>query len=88
MKETSSYLKAIAHPLRISILHLLSVNKQLSVTELHKKLNVEQAVASHHLAILKSKGITATKREGKLVFYFIAHSKITSLLTAIDKLIK
>jgi len=88
LRETSSLLKAIAHPLRISILHLLSINKNLSVTEIHKKLKIEQAVASHHLAKLKSKNLVQIKREGKNVFYFIGNSKVNSFLTAIDKLLK
>ncbi len=51
LEAAADTLKAIAHPLRISIVGLLDSNKELSVTEIHEALNIEQAVASHHLSI-------------------------------------
>ena len=46
MRESSETLRAIAHPLRLQIIELLQLNKQLTVTEIHQQLDVEQAVAS------------------------------------------
>ena len=57
LENASSKLRAMAHPMRIAILELLHNDKKLSVTDIYKKLKIEQAAASHHLNILKNKHI-------------------------------
>lgn len=81
----SEMLKAIAHPIRISIVGLLEDGKELSVTEIYKELTIEQAVASHHLSILKNKGVLSCKREGKNCFYRLKHPRLSQIITCIDK---
>ena len=49
--QASEMLKAIAHPIRLAIVQLLENDKRMSVTAIHETLNIEQAVASHHLNI-------------------------------------
>ena len=71
LRESSETLRAIAHPLRLRIIELLFENKQLSVTEIHEALDVEQAVASHHLRILKNKKVVDLERDGKNSLYFL-----------------
>lgn len=73
LRESSETLRAIAHPLRLRIIELLFENKQLSVTEIHEALNVEQAVASHHLRILKNKKVVDLERDGKNSLYFLTN---------------
>ena len=73
MRESSETLRAIAHPLRLKIIELLQLNKQLTVTEIHQQLDVEQAVASHHLRILKNKRVVDLERSGKNSMYFLAN---------------
>ena len=67
LESASEMLKAIAHPIRISIVNLLEGNKKLSVTEIFQLLNIEQAVASHHLSILKIKEFYYPKGKAKTV---------------------
>jgi DNA-binding transcriptional ArsR family regulator len=69
LEMAASRLRAIAHPMRIAIIELLEENKKLSVTEIYKSLKIEQASASHHLNILKNKGVLVSKRDGKKIFY-------------------
>ena len=57
LNEASEMLKAIAHPLRIAMMGLLENGKHLTVTEIHELLSIEQSTTSHHLGILKSKGV-------------------------------
>jgi DNA-binding transcriptional ArsR family regulator len=78
-------LKAIAHPLRISIVKYLDGGVKLSVTEIHERLGIEQSTASHHLGILKNKGILSSKRDGKNTYYFLKHSVLTGILDCIEK---
>jgi len=43
--QATETLRAIAHPIRISIIQLLHAHGQLTVTELFTKLDIEQAIA-------------------------------------------
>ena len=83
LERASNMLKAIAHPIRISIVSCLEKNKNKSVTEIHKFLGIEQSTASHHLGILKDKGVLSSRREGKNTYYFLKHEKLTSILECI-----
>ena len=68
LEMAASKLRAIAHPMRIAIIELLNDKPKMSVTEIYTKLNIEQASASHHLNILKNKGVLVSKRDGKKIF--------------------
>jgi DNA-binding transcriptional ArsR family regulator len=84
LERASSMLKAIAHPIRISILGYLEDGKKRTVTEIHKKLGIEQSTASHHLGILKDRGVLASIREGKNTWYFLKHDKLKTILTCVS----
>lgn len=68
-------LKAMAHPRRLEIIHLLR-DQELPVTDIHTMLDLPQANISQHLTILRDVGILTTRREGKQIYYQIADSKI------------
>ncbi|MBN2637219.1 MAG: helix-turn-helix transcriptional regulator [Prolixibacteraceae bacterium] len=76
----SSMLKAMAHPMRIAILSHLEGGKKLTVTEIHELLGIEQSTTSHHLGILKDKGVLCSKREGKNTFYYMKFDMIGQIL--------
>ena len=80
----ASMLRSMAHPMRIAIIELLTANKRLCVTEIYEKLNIQQAEASHHLKILKNKGILESKREGKQIFYSLKHEKLNVIIDSLD----
>jgi DNA-binding transcriptional ArsR family regulator len=84
LEKAASMLKAIAHPTRISIIGCLEDGQKLTVTEIHKQLKIEQATASHHLGILKDKGVLSSKREGKNIYYFLRHETLKVLLTCVS----
>lgn len=84
VEKAAAMLKAIAHPVRISILNLLEDGKKLTVTELHEQLNLEQSTTSHHLGILKDKGVLASKREGKNTFYYLKHLNLSNIIECIS----
>ncbi|HQV66547.1 MAG: helix-turn-helix transcriptional regulator [Saprospiraceae bacterium] len=73
LEDSTEKLKAIAHPIRFVIVDLLHREKELSVTDIHEKLQIEQAVASHHLRILKNQEIVKVSRDGKNSFYSLAN---------------
>jgi DNA-binding transcriptional ArsR family regulator len=85
LELASSKLRAMAHPMRIAIIELLHDGKQLSVTEIYKKLKIEQAAASHHLNILKNKGVLASRRDGKKIFYSIKNHVLTEIIDCLNR---
>ena len=85
LEAAANMLKAIAHPMRIAILSFLENGKRLTVTEIHEKLQIEQSTTSHHLGILKDKGVLSSKREGKNTFYFLKHSSLSHVVECVSK---
>lgn len=84
LDRAAGMLKAIAHPVRISILNFLEDGKKLTVTEIHELLNIEQSTASHHLGILKDKGVLTSKREGKNTFYYLKHINLANIIECVS----
>ena len=84
LEKAANMLKAIAHPMRISIIGCLEEGQKLTVTEIHKQLGIEQATASHHLGILKDKGVLSSKREGKNTWYFLKHENLKTILSCVS----
>ncbi len=80
LEEMSELLRAIAHPLRIMIIDLLKDGKQLTVTQIQKELHIEQAVASHHLIILKNKDVLDAHRSGKTILYYLRNEYISRIV--------
>lgn len=85
LEKGASALKAIAHPTRIAIISLLRDEGRLSVKEIHTQLDIEQAVASHHLGTLKSKGVLSSNREGNRTFYFLRDDEVVLVLEYIEQ---
>lgn len=85
LRESSETLRAIAHPLRLAIIELLHDNNRLSVTEIHESLDIEQAVASHHLRILKSKKVVDLDRDGKNSLYYLVQNDFFDIFRILEK---
>lgn len=73
--------KALAHPLRISILDALR-DGELTVNEISLRFEVEQANASQQLAVLRNRNIVVTRKEGANVYYSVSDKSIFKLLDA------
>lgn len=85
LEMAASKLRAIAHPMRIAIIDLLNEKHKLSVTEIYGHLDIEQASASHHLNILKSKGILLSRRDGKKIYYSLKSVALTEIIDCINR---
>ncbi len=85
LEMAASKLRAMAHPMRIAIIDLLNANEKMSVTQIYKKLKIEQASASHHLNILKNKGVLISRREGKKIYYSLKSRTLTEIIDCINR---
>lgn len=60
--------QGLAHPTRIAIVELLR-NGEITAGSIIKKLGLEQANASQHLAVLRGKHIVIKRKVGNQAFY-------------------
>jgi ArsR family transcriptional regulator len=75
----AEFFKALAHPLRISILDALR-EEELTVNEISQKFEVEPANASQQLAVLRNKNIVVARKEGANVYYSVSDKTVLKLL--------
>ncbi len=85
LEAAASKLRAMAHPMRIAIIELLYSGNKMSVTDIYKKLKIEQAAASHHLNILKNKGVLMSQRDGKKIFYSLKSKTLTEIIDCLNR---
>lgn len=68
----ANLLKALSHPKRLEIIQLLR-EQELPVTEIQEMLDLPQGNLSQHLQILRQSDVVKTRRNGKHIYYSIAH---------------
>lgn len=66
--RASEFFAALAHPLRVRLVQSLTAECR-AVTDLAQDLGISQPLASHHLKILKERGLAQTERRGAQIFY-------------------
>lgn len=81
--EAAEILKAIAHPLRLRILALLTAAPH-NVTELARELDAAQAIVSQQLRILRSHRLVGVTRRGGFATYWLAEPAIRRLLWCVS----
>ncbi len=84
LRRAAYVLKAVAHPIRISIIDLLDQSGKMSVSSMQEILQIEQSLLSHHLANLRDKGVVDTERVGKSIHYFLTDRTITNIIGCIN----
>jgi DNA-binding transcriptional ArsR family regulator len=76
----ASFFGALAHPVRIRLLEVLSVSGETSVQELQHRLGIDQPIVSQQLAKLRASGIVVSEKRGSSTFYNVADPMIGDLL--------
>ena len=84
LEAVAFILKTIAHPARIAIIDMLKNGEELPVGEICIKLGLEQSLTSHHLSNMKLKGILASRREGRNIFYFLKMKEVTWVIQCME----
>jgi len=78
--QASMAIKAIAHPLRLKILCVLA-DEELSVQDIVDNVGTSQSNISQHLAILRDKGVLATRKDANRVYYRIGDPRTLKLVS-------
>lgn len=68
--------KALSEESRVRIIHLLMINKELSISDLELILDFTQTKTSRHLIYLKNAGLLGSRRIDQWVFYYILEEYI------------
>jgi DNA-binding transcriptional ArsR family regulator len=76
--------QALAHPTRIAIVELLR-NGEMSAGQLIEQLGLEQANASQHFKVLRSKHIVVNRKEGTQVFYSLRDPVLIEVLDVLKR---
>ena len=71
--------QALAHPTRIFIVETLG-QREMTVGQICDSLGIAQANASQHLAVLRSKHIVETRKEGNQNFYRLRDPLLEEIL--------
>jgi DNA-binding transcriptional ArsR family regulator len=75
----ADFFKALAHPMRIRILEVLSDGRK-SVNEIQSLLGSEGSTVSQQLAVLRNKNVVFGVKEGTTVIYALRDPMIKDLL--------
>ncbi|MEA3278167.1 MAG: metalloregulator ArsR/SmtB family transcription factor [Pseudomonadota bacterium] len=79
IERASRSLKAMSHPLRLKILCTLG-NQEVSVQEIVDHVGTSQSNISQHLAILRDKGILASRKDANRVYYRVSDARTLQLI--------
>jgi len=77
--RASRSLKAMSHPLRLKILCTLG-DREVSVQDIVEDVGTSQSNISQHLAILRDKGILATRKDANRVYYRVGDIRTLQLI--------
>ena len=75
----AEFFKALAHPMRITILELLRQG-EMTVGDLQERLAVDASSLSQQLAVLRTRNIVEGRRAGSNVFYTVRDPAVFALL--------
>lgn len=84
IEQASRSLKAMSHPLRLKILCVLG-DREVSVQDIVDNVGTSQSNISQHLAILRDKGILASRKDANRVYYRVGDERTLSLINMMQQ---
>jgi ArsR family transcriptional regulator len=82
--RASRSLKAMSHPLRLKILCTLK-DQEVSVQDIVDNVGTSQSNISQHLAILRDKGILASRKDANRVYYRVGDARTLRLISMMQE---
>ncbi len=84
MSDLAAIFKIMGEPVRITILHALSINA-LCVCDLAELLNMSHSAVSHQLRILRTARMVRFEKEGRKAIYSLDDKHVETIMkTALD----
>lgn len=82
--EAAAILKAMGHPVRLTIVRGLS-SRRCNVNSISEKLGLAQATVSQHLAVLRRAGIIEGERKPEGTCYRVTHPFALAIVEYLGK---
>jgi len=79
--------KAIAHPLRIAIIHFLKDGEQC-VCDIAEFIGSERSNVSRHLSVMANAGLLSYRKEGLKVIYNLKCTCIIDFFSCVTRVLK
>ncbi|MCK5877098.1 MAG: winged helix-turn-helix transcriptional regulator [Candidatus Marithrix sp.] len=79
IERAARSMKAMSHPLRLKILCIVG-EREYSVQGIVERVGTSQSNISQHLAILKDKGILASRKDANKVYYHVSDARTLRLI--------
>ncbi|WP_031511341.1 ArsR/SmtB family transcription factor [Streptomyces megasporus] len=83
LEQAAAAAKALADPTRLTVAAALAAGGELCVCDLAWVVGQAQNLVSHHLRHLRTAGLAASRRDGRLVMYTLTdrgHALLSTLL--------
>jgi ArsR family transcriptional regulator, arsenate/arsenite/antimonite-responsive transcriptional repressor len=85
IERVSDRFRLLGDPSRLRLVNALHVEGELSVGELVERAGMTYGAVSKQLALLRSHGVLARRREGTRIFYRINDPSLSDLCDAVCK---
>ncbi|MDP3985849.1 MAG: metalloregulator ArsR/SmtB family transcription factor [Candidatus Veblenbacteria bacterium] len=85
-RKHAGLLKALANSKRLEVIHLLRQGR-LTVSDMERMLGLRQANLSQHLMVLRKFGVVRAERNGKAMYYRLAHPNFMRASDAIREVL-
>jgi DNA-binding transcriptional ArsR family regulator len=82
LEDATECLKVVAHPVRLRIVDIL-MQAELPVHEIARLCALPTHQTSEHLRLLQGRGLLASQRRGRAVYYRVADPRLPALLGCI-----
>jgi DNA-binding transcriptional ArsR family regulator len=79
LKKSALIFRAMNHQRRQNMLRLMHKKGEMTVTEIYTNMQLEQSIASQHLAILRNAGLVKTERDGKSIIYSVNYNRLQQI---------
>lgn len=81
--QAISLLATIADPAKLRIARLLANQQSMRSGDIAGKFAISRTTVSHHLAIMKMRGLVKTQKKGKEVYYSLNKDHVIGTLNSI-----
>lgn len=85
--KAAALLKTMANEKRLKILFHIA-DKELSVGEIEKLVNLSQSALSQHLAVFRAARIVKTRRKAQTIFYSLKDERLKEVLKLLERLFR
>lgn len=82
-ERVSVVLRALASPIRVAIVELLSIHHRLHVHEIVDGIGTTQALTSQHLRVLRHAQLVVREQDGRQVSYRLRNPDLVAVVTAV-----